>query len=48
MHPNTPKYEELLKIKEEMQLEDPDKVDVRKLKAIQVQIVNYKHDDLDK
>lgn len=41
MHKNAVSYEELLKLREELQNEDPDKVDVRKLKVIALQIARY-------
>ena len=41
MHKNAVPYDDLLKIREELQNEDPDKVDVRKLKAIAIQIAKY-------
>ena len=44
MHPNTPKYDELVKIKEELQTSDPETLDVRKLKAITVQIARCENE----
>ena len=41
-HPNEPTYEQLLHIREELQTEE--NVDVRKLKAISIQIARNEED----
>jgi hypothetical protein len=41
MHKNAVSYDELLKLREELQNEEPEKVDVRKLKVIALQIARY-------